>query len=118
MTNPTHYSVAIMYDRFTMNAPYVSAKGKDEAAFRIREIAKENSVPVMENKPLARALYSEVDVGQEIPVKYWETVSIILYDRNEIYKGNEICLISETRSAAHCCRTETIFMLQSGFFLS
>jgi flagellar biosynthesis protein FlhB len=83
VTNPTHYSIAIMYDRFTMNAPSVSAKGKDEAAFRIREIARENNIPVMENKPLARALYSDVAVGEEIPVKYWETVSIIL---SEVYK--------------------------------
>lgn len=83
VTNPTHYSVAIMYDRITMNAPSVSAKGKDDAAFRIREIAAENNVPIMENKPLARALYAEVDVGQEIPVKYWEAVSIIL---SEVYK--------------------------------
>ncbi|MDX9800189.1 MAG: flagellar biosynthesis protein FlhB [Spirochaetia bacterium] len=83
VTNPTHYSIAIMYDRYTMNAPSVSAKGKDEIALRIREIAKNSAVPIMENKPLARALYSEVEVGQEIPVKYWETVSIIL---SEVYK--------------------------------
>ncbi len=83
ITNPTHYSIAIMYDRFTMNAPSVSAKGKDETALRIREIAKENSVPIMENKPLARALYAEVAVGDEIPVQYWEAVSIIL---SEVYK--------------------------------
>ncbi|MCL2295255.1 MAG: flagellar biosynthesis protein FlhB [Spirochaetes bacterium] len=83
ITNPTHYSIAIKYDRFTMNAPSVSAKGKDEVALKIREIAKENDVPIMENKPLARALYTEVAVGDEIPVKYWEAVSIIL---SEVYK--------------------------------
>lgn len=83
VTNPTHYSVAIMYDRYTMSAPSVSAKGQDEIALRIREIARNSSVPIMENKPLARALYAEVEVGQEIPVKYWETVSIIL---SEVYK--------------------------------
>jgi len=83
ITNPTHYSIAIMYDRFSMNAPSVSAKGKDEIALKIREIAKENNIPLMENKPLARALYAEVNVGDEIPVKYWETVSIIL---SEVYK--------------------------------
>ncbi len=83
VTNPTHYSVAIMYDRYTMNAPSVSAKGKDEVAKRIKEIARENNIMIMENKPLARALYAEVEVGQEIPVKYWETVSIIL---SEVYK--------------------------------
>ncbi len=83
VTNPTHYSVAIMYDRYTMSAPSVSAKGQDEIALRIREIARNSAVPIMENKPLARALYAEVEVGQEIPVKYWETVSIIL---SEVYK--------------------------------
>ncbi len=83
VTNPTHYSVAIKYDRFAMEAPQVTAKGQDEIAFRIREVAKENDVPVMENKPLARALYAEVKIGDEIPVQYWEMVSIVL---SEVYK--------------------------------
>ena len=78
ITNPTHYSIAVKYDRFSMNAPSVSAKGKDEIALKIREIAKEHDIPIMENKPLARALYAEVNVGDEIPVKYWEAVAIIL----------------------------------------
>ena len=85
VTNPTHYSVAIKYERFTMEAPQVIAKGQDEIAFKIREVAKENDVPVMENKPLARALYAEVKIGDEIPVEYWEMVSIVL---SEVYKLN------------------------------
>ena len=85
VTNPTHYSVAIKYERFTMEAPQVIAKGQDEIAFRIREVAKENDVPVMENKPLARALYAEVKIGDEIPMQYWEMVSIVL---TEVYKLN------------------------------
>ena len=83
VTNPTHYSVAIKYERFSMEAPQVTAKGQDEIAFRIREVAKENNVPVMENKPLARALFAEVKVGDEIPVQYWEMVSIVL---SEVYR--------------------------------
>ncbi|MCL2791626.1 MAG: flagellar biosynthesis protein FlhB [Spirochaetaceae bacterium] len=83
ITNPTHYSIAIKWDQYTMVAPTVSAKGKDETALKIREIAKENGIPIMENKPLARALYTEVSVGDEIPLKYWETVAIIL---SEVYK--------------------------------
>ena len=83
VTNPTHYSVAIKYERFAMEAPQVTAKGQDEIAFRIREVAKENNVPVLENKPLARALFAEVKVGDEIPVQYWEMVSIVL---SEVYR--------------------------------
>ena len=83
VTNPTHYSVAIKYERFAMEAPQVTAKGQDEIAFRIREVAKENDVPIMENKPLARALFAEVKIGDEIPVQYWEMVSIVL---SEVYK--------------------------------
>lgn len=83
VTNPTHYSIAITYNNQLMEGPFVSAKGEDQLAFRIREIATENNIPIMENKPLARALYAEVKVGEEIPIRYWETVSIIL---SEVYK--------------------------------
>lgn len=83
ITNPTHYSIAITYNSQLMDGPFVSAKGEDQLAFRIREIALENNIPIMENKPLARALYADVKVGEEIPVRYWETVSIIL---SEVYK--------------------------------
>ncbi len=85
VTNPTHYSVAIKYERFAMEAPQVTAKGQDEIALKIREVARENNIPVMENKPLARALFAEVKIGDEIPVQYWEMVSIVL---SEVYKLN------------------------------
>ncbi|MFP3088726.1 flagellar biosynthesis protein FlhB [Treponema sp. TIM-1] len=77
ITNPTHYAVALEYHP-GREAPQVSAKGADEVALRIREIAKENSVPLVEHKPLARALYAEVEIGDFIPVQYYEAVSIIL----------------------------------------
>jgi flagellar biosynthetic protein FlhB len=78
ITNPTHFAVALEYDGDTMNAPLLTAKGADELAFRIREIAKENGVPLIENKALARALYAEVDVGRSVPVMYWEVIAGIL----------------------------------------
>jgi flagellar biosynthetic protein FlhB len=78
ITNPTHFSVALQYDQNTMTGPMVVAKGADEMAFKIREIAKEHEVPLVENKPLARALYRETDVGDIIPEAYWNTVAVIL----------------------------------------
>ena len=78
ITNPTHFAVALEYDGDTMNAPQLTAKGADELAFRIRSIAEENDVPLVENKPLARALYAEVDVGRSVPVMYWEAIANIL----------------------------------------
>jgi flagellar biosynthetic protein FlhB len=83
ITNPTHYSVAIEYDRLVMEAPMVTAKGIDAIALKIREIARENEVPLVENKPLARTLYQEVEIGDAIPEKYYEVMAIILA---EVYK--------------------------------
>ncbi|MCL2441099.1 MAG: flagellar biosynthesis protein FlhB [Treponema sp.] len=86
ITNPTHYSVALQYDQLSMPGPMVVAMGADEAALRIREIAKQHDVPLMENKPLARALYSETDVGDIIPEAYWNTVAVIL---SKVWRLNE-----------------------------
>lgn len=78
ITNPTHLSVAIKYDPQSGDAPIVVAKGEDYLALRIREIAKENNVEIMENKPLARALYATVDVGEAIPPELYEAVATVL----------------------------------------
>ncbi|AHH10439.1 flagellar biosynthesis protein FlhB [Borrelia coriaceae] len=78
ITNPEHFAVAIKWDSNIMLAPMVLAKGQDEIAFVIKQIARENNIPVMENKPLARDLYANVDVNEEIPREYWEIVSKIL----------------------------------------
>jgi len=78
VTNPTHFAVAMQYDRLTMEAPTVTAKGQDNIAFRIREVASDAGVPVVENKPLARALYAEVEIGDTIPEKFYEAVVIVL----------------------------------------
>jgi flagellar biosynthesis protein FlhB len=77
ITNPTHISIALKYER-GMGAPEVVAKGIDFMALRIREIAKEHNVPLIENKPLARAMYPIVEVNQEIPEEYYQAVAEIL----------------------------------------
>jgi len=78
ITNPTHYAIALQYDRDVAQAPMVVAKGVDSIALRIKEIAKENDVPIRENRPLARDLYDTVEIGEVIPQKYWTALSIIL----------------------------------------
>jgi flagellar biosynthetic protein FlhB len=77
ITNPTHYSVALQYDR-GMAAPICVAKGVDAVAFRIREVAKEHDIPIVENVPLARSLYATVDVDDEIPVEHYHAVAEII----------------------------------------
>lgn len=80
ITNPTEIAVAIKYDPQTMPAPAVVAKGMGEIAARIRQIAIEHNVPIVERKPLARALYRDVKVGQSIPVEMYEVfVEIMAY---------------------------------------
>jgi flagellar biosynthetic protein FlhB len=78
ITNPTHFSIAVEFDPFTMAVPTVTAKGADEMAFRIRTIARENGVPIIENRPLARALFKDSDVGDPVPEAYYEAISKIL----------------------------------------
>jgi flagellar biosynthetic protein FlhB len=77
ITNPTHYSVALAYDR-GMAAPVCVAKGVDNAAFKIREIAKQHDIPIVENVPLARSLYATVDVDEEIPVEHYHAVAEVI----------------------------------------
>ena len=76
--NPTHYAVALRYDEATMNAPRVVAKGLDLLAYRIRDIAQEHRVPVLEAPPLARALYANTEVDQEVPVALYSAVAQVL----------------------------------------
>jgi flagellar biosynthetic protein FlhB len=78
VVNPTHFAVAIRYSMEEMAAPTVVAKGKNYLAQRIRQIAVENQVPIVENPPLAQALYKSVDVGQEIPAHLYRAVAEIL----------------------------------------
>jgi flagellar biosynthetic protein FlhB len=78
ITNPTHFAVALRYDLDTMGAPMVVAKGRDLVAQQIRQIALWHEVPLVENPPLARALYRSVDVGSVIPAKLYTAVAEIL----------------------------------------
>lgn len=78
VVNPTHYAVAIMYDPLKVPAPVVLAKGVDFIAFKIREIAKNNGIPIVENKPLARSLYKLVEVDHLIPQELYVAVAEIL----------------------------------------
>lgn len=78
VTNPTHYAVALKYDPETMGAPRVVAKGVDHIALRIRETAEKHEVPLVENRPLARALHEAVEIEQEIPPEHYRAVAEII----------------------------------------
>ncbi|MFZ5352065.1 MAG: flagellar biosynthesis protein FlhB [Bacillota bacterium] len=78
ITNPTHYAVAVKYDADVASAPLVIGKGKDLIAQKIKDIAKEHKIPVVENKPLAQALYKSVDIGKEIPAELYKAVAEVL----------------------------------------
>ncbi|MGE5514259.1 MAG: flagellar biosynthesis protein FlhB [Bacteroidota bacterium] len=78
VTNPTHFAVALKYDPETMDAPHLVAKGADLVAKRIRDLATENEVPIVENPPLARALYATVELDQEVPPEHYKTVAEII----------------------------------------
>jgi flagellar biosynthetic protein FlhB len=78
LANPEHYSVAIRYDPEKMSAPIVVARGIDSVALRIQEVAKEHNVPVAQIPPLARYLYSQLDIGEQIPMPLFEAVAKIL----------------------------------------
>jgi len=96
ITNPTHYAVALEYQWGTMSdSPMVTAKGADEVAARIRKLANDNGVPIVENKPLAQVLYKEVEVGEIIPYKY---IHAIVEVYRKVMSVNE--LRRKTRTAA------------------
>lgn len=78
ITNPTHYAVAIKYDPDKYDAPYVLAKGENYLAQRIKDIARENDIEIVENKPLARMLYANVEVGELIPPELYQAVAEVL----------------------------------------
>lgn len=78
ITNPTHFAIALKYESTKSSAPIVTAKGMDQAALRIKEIARKNDVPLYEDKFLARALYKNCNIGDEIPEKLFEAVAKIL----------------------------------------
>lgn len=78
ITNPTHFAVALKYDADTGKAPVLLAKGEDYVALKIKEVARENHVEIVENKPLARMIYHNVDIGAEIPPELYQAVAEVL----------------------------------------
>lgn len=78
ITNPTHYAVALQYNMEEMSAPKLVAKGIDSLAFRIREVAEENDVPIVENPPLARALHASVELDEEVPAEHFIAVAEVI----------------------------------------
>lgn len=78
VTNPTHFAVALKYDPAQMGAPMVLAKGVDQVAFKIREVAEANKIPVIENPPLARALYAACDIDEEVPSEHYRAVAEVI----------------------------------------
>ena len=77
VTNPTHFAVALQYDRNSMPAPTVVAKGEDSIALKIREVAKEHAIPIIENRPLAQEMYKRLEVGDIIPADLFYAVSLV-----------------------------------------
>jgi flagellar biosynthetic protein FlhB len=90
VTNPTEFAVALKYDPETMNAPRVIAKGQGSVAARIRQLAIESGVPILERKPLARALYKLVEVGQEVPEQFYAAIAEILAYVYELSGKNRV----------------------------
>ncbi len=87
ITNPTHYSIALRYEPTEMEAPVVLAKGVDEVAARIREIAKENNIPLIENPPLARALFATVEIDEAVPPEHYRAVAEVISYIMKLKKG-------------------------------
>jgi len=90
IVNPTHYAVALKYSMDSKGAPMVVAKGKNYLALRIRKMATENQVPLIENPPLAQALYKSVDVGQEIPPQLYRAVAEVLAYIFKLMNGRRV----------------------------
>ncbi|WP_320141590.1 flagellar biosynthesis protein FlhB [uncultured Cohaesibacter sp.] len=78
LTNPTHYSVALKYDSGAMQAPVCIAKGVDDTAMRIREIARAHDIPIVQNPPLTRALYATVEIDDEVPEEHYKAVAEVI----------------------------------------
>ena len=90
VTNPTHFSVALKYAPETMDAPRLVAKGQDEVALRIREVAREHDVMIVENPPLARALFAGVEIDQDVPPEHYqavaEVISYVMKAKGELHR--------------------------------
>lgn len=101
ITNPTHFAVALKYEAEVSSAPVVLAKGEDYLAQKIKEVARENKIEIVENKPLARMLYHNVDVGAEIPPELYQAVAEVLA---AVYKAKiySSAVIQQTGAKGGC----------------
>ncbi|MBR6296085.1 MAG: flagellar biosynthesis protein FlhB [Treponema sp.] len=90
ITNPTHYAVAVQWKRESSAVPQVTAKGEDMTAQNMKRIARENGVPTVENRPLARGLYHEVQVGEEVPDVYWRAIALVYAEIGYMEKKNKV----------------------------
>ena len=88
VTNPTHFAVALKYDTTVAESPILNAKGEDNMAQTIKRIARENDIPIVENRPVARELYTNVEVGDIIPDKYFNILAVI-YSHLEKFKNKK-----------------------------
>lgn len=89
ITNPTHFAVVLKYDKFKDEAPKVTAKGEDQTALYIRRLAAENGIRIEEDRPLARSLYTDVQIGAIIPSIYWKAISVIYSHLQKFSEENE-----------------------------
>jgi flagellar biosynthetic protein FlhB len=87
ITNPTHYAIALRYEHGQMGAPVVVAKGVDAVALKIRALAAESGVPIVENRPLARALHASVEIDHPIPIEHYAAVAEIIGYVMRLAKG-------------------------------
>ncbi|HET6784652.1 MAG TPA: flagellar biosynthesis protein FlhB [Erysipelotrichaceae bacterium] len=87
--NPTHYAIAVQYEMGKQRAPIILAKGMDNVALKIIEVAEKHNIPSIENKPLARGLYESVEIDQEIPEKYYHAVAEVLAFVYQLKKGKK-----------------------------
>lgn len=90
ITNPTHYAVALKYDSATMQAPVLLAKGHDDVAMKIREVAQDNKIPIVSNPPLARALYAAVEIDEAIPPEQYRAVAEVISYVYKLKGGRKI----------------------------
>lgn len=102
ITNPTHYSIALKYDPETMEAPLCVAKGIDEIALRIREVAKQHDIILYENRPLARTLYDTVEIDETIPVEQYQAVAEVI---SFVFKQKENCTRQIKQGGVSQCRS-------------
>ena len=86
ITNPTHFAVALKYDQTKTDSPMVNAKGEDQIAQTIKQIARDNNVPIVENRPVARELYTNLKVGDIIPQIYFNVIATI-YSQLDKFKN-------------------------------